>query len=47
MLYENSDYGKDMLDGLRKGLGRQGAGSSATQSYEVTDPDVSLADRAR
>jgi branched-chain amino acid transport system substrate-binding protein len=40
VLYENSDFGKDMLDGLRRGLGRKGK-IVATQSYEIADADVS------
>jgi branched-chain amino acid transport system substrate-binding protein len=40
VLYENSDFGKDLLSGLKKGLGRN-AKIVATQSYETTDSDVS------
>jgi branched-chain amino acid transport system substrate-binding protein len=40
VLYENSDFGKDMLNGLRRGLGRKGK-IVATQSYEIADNDVS------
>ncbi len=40
VLYENSDFGKDMLNGLRRGLGRKGK-VVATQSYEIEDTDVS------
>jgi branched-chain amino acid transport system substrate-binding protein len=40
VLYENSDFGKDMLNGLRRGL-RPGARVVATQSYEITDNDIS------
>jgi len=39
VLYENSDFGKDMLNGLRRGLGGK-AKIVATQSYEVTDSGV-------
>jgi len=39
VLYENSDFGKDMLDGLRRGLGRK-AKIVGTQAYEITDNDV-------
>jgi hypothetical protein len=39
VLYENSDFGKDMLDGLRRGLGRKGRIVDA-EAYEVTDSDV-------
>jgi branched-chain amino acid transport system substrate-binding protein len=40
VLYENSDFGKDMLNGLRRGLGAKGK-VVATQSYEFTDTDIS------
>ena len=40
VLYENSDFGKDMLSGLRRGLGQRGE-IVATQSYEITDSDIS------
>jgi ABC-type branched-subunit amino acid transport system substrate-binding protein len=39
VLYENSDFGKDMLNGLRRGLGGK-AKIVGTQPYEVTDADV-------
>jgi branched-chain amino acid transport system substrate-binding protein len=39
VLYENSDFGKDMLNGLRRGLGSKGK-IVATQAYEVEDNDV-------
>jgi hypothetical protein len=40
VLYESSDFGKDMLNGLRRGL-RGKAKIVGTQSYEVADNDVS------
>jgi hypothetical protein len=40
VLYENSDFGKDMLNGLRRGL-KGKAKIVGTQAYEVTDQDVS------
>jgi ABC-type branched-subunit amino acid transport system substrate-binding protein len=40
VLHENSDYGKDMLAGLRKGLGAQADRLVATQTYDVTDTDL-------
>jgi branched-chain amino acid transport system substrate-binding protein len=40
VLYENSDFGKDMLNGLRRGLGSKGK-VVAVQSYEFTDTDIS------
>ena len=39
VLYENSDFGKDMLDGLRRGLGKK-ARIVATQAYEIEDANV-------
>jgi branched-chain amino acid transport system substrate-binding protein len=41
VLYQNDDFGKDYLNGLRKGLGDRAAKMIvATQSYETTDPTV-------
>jgi branched-chain amino acid transport system substrate-binding protein len=39
VLYENSDFGKDMLSGLRRGLGGKGK-IVATQAYEIADSDI-------
>jgi branched-chain amino acid transport system substrate-binding protein len=39
VIYENSDFGKDMLNGLRHGLGGKGK-IVGTQAYEVADADV-------
>jgi branched-chain amino acid transport system substrate-binding protein len=39
VLYENSDFGKDMLNGLRRGLAGKGR-IVATQSYEIDDANV-------
>jgi len=39
VLYENSDFGKDMLNGLRRGLGAKGK-VVATQPYEIADTDI-------
>ena len=39
VLYENSDFGKDMLNGLRRGLGGKGK-IVGTQAYEVADTGV-------
>ena len=39
VLYENSDFGKDMLNGLRRGLAGK-AKIVGTQSYEIDDPNV-------
>jgi branched-chain amino acid transport system substrate-binding protein len=40
VLYENSDYGKDLTAGLRKGLGKKAEAIAATQSYEITDSSI-------
>jgi branched-chain amino acid transport system substrate-binding protein len=41
VLYQNDDFGKDLLKGLQQGLGPEGAKHIvATASYEVTDPTV-------
>ena len=41
VLYQNDDFGKDYLNGLRDGLGDKAAEMIvATQSYETTDPTV-------
>jgi hypothetical protein len=40
VLYENSDFGKDMLNGLRRGLAGKGK-IVGVQSYEFTDTDIS------
>ena len=41
MLYQNDDFGKDYLNGLRDGLGdKAGKMIVATKSYETTDPTV-------
>jgi len=41
VLYQNDDFGKDYLKGLRAGLGdKAGKMIVATQSYETTDPTV-------
>jgi branched-chain amino acid transport system substrate-binding protein len=41
VLYQNDDFGKDYLNGLRAGLGDKAAKIIvATQSYETTDPTV-------
>ncbi len=41
VLYQNDDFGKDYLTGLRDGLGDKAAKMIvATQSYETTDPTV-------
>src|ERR687891_1283802 len=40
VLYQNDDYGKDLLAGLRRGLARSRAKIVAQESYDVTAPDV-------
>ena len=41
MLYQNDDYGKDYLKGLKDGLGDKAASMIVAEvSYEVTDPTV-------
>ncbi len=41
VLYQNDDFGKDYLNGLRDGLGdKAGKLIIATQSYETTDPTL-------
>jgi branched-chain amino acid transport system substrate-binding protein len=40
VLYQDDDYGKDLLNGLRRGLGSKTRLIVSRQSYQVTDPDV-------
>lgn len=40
VLYQADDYGKDLLAGLRNGLGKKAGLMKAKQSYDVSDPDV-------
>ena len=40
VLFQNDDYGKDLLGGLKRGLGRAGSKVVAAQPYEVTSSDV-------
>jgi branched-chain amino acid transport system substrate-binding protein len=40
VLYQNDDYGKDLLGGLKNGLGSKASKIVAKQSYDVTDSDV-------
>lgn len=40
IMYQNDDYGKELVNGLRKGLGRMANRIVATQGYEVTSTDV-------
>jgi branched-chain amino acid transport system substrate-binding protein len=40
VLYQNDDYGKELLAGLKHGLGKKQKLILSTQSYDVTDTDV-------
>jgi branched-chain amino acid transport system substrate-binding protein len=40
VLYQDDDYGKDLLAGLQRGLGKKAGLIKAKQSYNVDDPDV-------
>ncbi|MDE2363616.1 MAG: ABC transporter substrate-binding protein [Hyphomicrobiales bacterium] len=40
VLYQNDDYGKDYLNGLRKGLGAKVAQVVMEASYELADPTI-------
>ena len=41
ILYQNDDYGKDLLNGIKSGLGEHAAKMIVAEaSYEVTDPTV-------
>jgi branched-chain amino acid transport system substrate-binding protein len=40
VLYQNDDYGKDYLKGLRAGLGTKAAQIIAAVSYELADPTI-------
>jgi branched-chain amino acid transport system substrate-binding protein len=41
VLSEDSEYGADLLAGLKRGLGRRAGQIVAAQTYEVTDTDLS------
>jgi branched-chain amino acid transport system substrate-binding protein len=40
VLYENSDYGRDLLHGLERGLGKRASRIVAKASYEINDTDI-------
>jgi branched-chain amino acid transport system substrate-binding protein len=40
VLYQNDDYGKDLLAGLRNGLGKKAKLIRSRQSYDITDDQV-------
>jgi branched-chain amino acid transport system substrate-binding protein len=41
VLFQNDDYGKDLLVNLKRGLGRSGSKVIAAEPYEVTSSDIS------
>ncbi|MDQ3067618.1 MAG: ABC transporter substrate-binding protein [Actinomycetota bacterium] len=40
VLFQNDDYGKDLMAGLKQGIGRSKVRIVAAESFEVTAPDV-------
>jgi branched-chain amino acid transport system substrate-binding protein len=40
VLYQNDDYGKDYLKGLKDGLGAKASNIVAEESYETTEPSI-------
>src|ERR1700689_1269968 len=40
VLYQNDDYGKDYLKGLKDGLGARASMITAEESYETTEPTI-------
>ncbi len=40
VLFQNDDYGKDLLGALKSGLGHSGSKVVAAEPYQVTSPDV-------
>ena len=40
VLHEDSEYGRDMFTGLRRGLGKHSSRIRAVQTYDLTDPDL-------
>lgn len=40
VLYQNDDFGKDLMDGLKKGLGDKASAIIAEEPYEVAEPTV-------
>ena len=40
VLFQNDDYGKDLLGSLKRGLGRSGSKVVAAEPYQATSPDV-------
>ncbi len=46
VLYQNDDYGKDYVRGLRAGLGAKASQIIAEVSYELSDPTIDFANRS-
>ena len=46
VLFQNDDYGKDLLSSLKLGLGRSGSKVVAAEPYQVTSPDVGSQSRS-
>ena len=40
VLYQNDDYGKDILDGLKRGLGDRQSMIVAAEPYEISEPTI-------
>jgi len=40
VLYQNDDFGKDYLKGLKDGLGSKASMITAEESYESTEPSI-------
>ena len=40
MLYQNDDFGKDYLKGLKDGLGAKASMIMAEESYEISEPTI-------
>ena len=40
VLYQDDDFGKELLSGLKEGLGNQGSVVVAAESFQATDPTV-------
>ncbi len=40
IIYQNDDYGKDLLSGVKEGLGSKASMIVAEESYEITEPTI-------
>ncbi len=40
IIYQNDDYGKDLLSGVKEGLGEKASMIVAEESYEITEPTI-------